>query len=228
MSTIEGKITSGDGTDILNDEYFALYTKTEDMLPSHTAWMLGRITLQMFASNEAYPLPVVLQEIERGDHIIPHGGNKFMFGVDTKGILRWDKNVIKLSNVTDPLYLVIVVTSSTPQEYLKYLQNKKISYVVAGTDSIDFLKLFVFMKEKLKVETLLLEGGGLLNGFVMAADFVDEISLLVTPIVINQSQAPSVFECKREEPINLRHYRLASVKQMEKDTIWLRYKKFNQ
>lgn len=225
MSTIEGKITSGDGTDILSDEYFDLYTTSENMLPSHTGWMLGRVTMQMFASNETSALPSPTQEVEMTDYIAPHEGNLFLFGVDTKGLLRWDKNAIKLSNVKQPLHLVILVTASTPKEYLQYLKEKGISYIFGGTEELDFLHIFKTMKKSLKVETLLLEGGGLLNGSVMSMNLVDEISLLMTPTVVNQTTAPSVFERKQKEPLNLKHYSLSSVQQLEKDTIWLRYKK---
>jgi riboflavin biosynthesis pyrimidine reductase len=84
------------------------------------------------------------------------------------------------------------------------------------------------MKEKLHVDTLLLEGGGLLNGSVMSMDLIDEISLLMTPTIVNQTNAPSVFERQQEEPLNLRLYSLLDVQKMEKDTVWLRYKKSNQ
>ena len=228
MSTIDGKITGGDGVDIMNDEFFGLYTETEDMLQPHTAWMCGRVTMQMFAGKDASPLPALSSQIELTDHIAPHKENLYMFGVDTKGLLRWDKNTIQLSNVTNPLHLIVVVTETTPKEYLKYLQNKDISYLMAGTDSIDFPKLFTSIKEKLNVETLLLEGGGLLNGSVMAADMVDEISLLLTPKVANRGNAPSLFERKVEEPLHITDYSLADVKQMEKGSVWLRYKKKNQ
>ena len=227
MSTIEGKITSGDGTDILSDDYFELYTKTEDMLPSHSGWMLGRVTMQMFASSDTSPLPSLSHDIESTDRIASHEGNLYMFAVDTKGLLRWDKNSIKLSNIADPLHLVVVTTTSTPKEYLQYLQDREISYIVAGTNEIDFSTLFKTMKEKLHVETLLVEGGGLLNGSVMAAEFIDEISLLLTPTIVNQTSAPSLFERKQDESLNLRHYALTSVQKMEKDTVWLRYKKLS-
>lgn len=225
MSTIDGKITGGNSVDIMSDEFFGLYTQTEDTLPPHTAWMCGRVTMQMFASSETSTLPALSHDIEPVDNIASHEGNLFMFGVDTKGLLRWDKNSIKLSNITDPLHLVVVVTESTPKEYLQYLQDKQISYLVSGTEEIDFSKLFTSIKGKLGVETVLLEGGGLLNGSVMAADLVDEISLLVTPLVVNKSQAPSLFERKVDEPSDITNYSLIDIKRMEKDSVWLRYKK---
>lgn len=228
MSTIDGKITGGDGTDILSEKYFELYTRTENMLPPHTAWMCGRVTMQMFANGSNTSLPALTEEIESVDYIAPHEGNLFMFGVDTKGLLRWDTNTIKLSNVDKPLHLVMVVTLSTPKEYLQYLQHKGISYLVTGENDIEFQRLFTAMKEKFGVETLLLEGGAVLNGSVMAADFVDEISLLVTPTIINRSQAPSVFERKQSEPIDLRHFSLLDMKKLDKGAVWLRYRKLDR
>ncbi len=225
MSTIDGKISGGDGVDIMSDEFFGLYTETEDMLPPHTAWMCGRVTMQMFASSQTLPLPVLSRQIEVTDHIAQHEEKLYMFGIDTKGKLRWDKNSIKLSNVNNPLHLVIVVTKSTPKEYLQYLQDKNISYLVAGDESIDFPRLFSSIKEKMEVETLLLEGGGLLNGSVMAADMVDEISLLMTPKVANRGIAQSLFERKIEEPLDVTNYELIDVKKMAKGCVWLQYMK---
>lgn len=225
MTTIDGKITSGDGTDILSNNFFDLYTKTEDLLPAHTAWMCGRVTMQMFAKNEHTILPASHQHINNNDFIAPHEENMFMLGVDTKGILRWNNNVIQLSNIKTALHLVIITTETTPKEYLHYLQTQNISYLVAGKDSIDFHTLFTKIKEKLGVKTLLLEGGGLLNGSVMSEGLIDEISLLLTPTIINQSQAPSIFERKQVEPINLRHYSLSSVQKIGNNVVWIRWNK---
>ena len=49
MSTIDGKITSGTGVDILED-YFSLYTQTEDKLEFKN-WLIGRVTMEMFAEG---------------------------------------------------------------------------------------------------------------------------------------------------------------------------------
>ncbi len=223
MCTIDGKITSADQIDILSDDYFDLYTRTEDKLEKQ-AWMLGRVTMQMFASKGKTQLLTVNADKSDNNFIAPYEGKMCMFGVDTKGILRWDKNTIKLSNIETPLHLVIVVTSETPKVYLSYLKEKEISYIIAGKTKIDFELLFKIIKEKFGVERLLLEGGGILNGFIMSANLVDEISLLITPVVVNQSEAPSVFEGKQNFH-DLKHFTLISAEKVEKNCIWLRYKK---
>lgn len=225
MSTIDGKITSADGVDIL-DNYFDVYTKTEDLLPPHTAWMCGRVTMTMFSSKQPEPLPATDDNIPTpDDYVAPHDTNLYMFGVDTKGTLRWDTSTIKLTNVEIPLHLVIITTTSTPNTYLTYLKSKHISYITAGTDEIDFAIALKKIKSLFTVDLLLLEGGGLLNGSVMNTDLVDEISLLITPTVINTSLAPSVFERKQLSPLNTRQFSLSRVQKMDKDTVWIRWSK---
>lgn len=223
MSTIEGKITGGDHTDIL-DNYFDLYTETEDMLPPHTGWMCGRVTMQMFAdTTDDCSEKNHIGGTTGQDYIAPHDGKLVMFGVDTKGTLRWKTNTITLTNVNEPLHLVIIVTSATPHEYLAYLQSKNISYIVAGNDDIDFDILLPKIKALFGVETLLLEGGGLLNGSVMQQSYIDEISLLLTPTIVNQTDAPSVFEHTGNTPVTIRRYTVLEIKQLKKQTVWIRW-----
>ncbi len=222
MTTIDGKIASGDGVDIL-DDYFDVYTKTEDNLPSHTGWMCGRVTMQMFAKNTAEPLDDTSDRISADHFLAPHTATKFFFGVDTKGQLRWKSNTIQLTNAKDPLHLVIIVTKSTPASYLAYLKQLGISYIVTGQSTIDFSLLFSAIYANFGVETLLLEGGGLLNGSVMEAGYVDEISMLLTPTVLNKSSAPSLFERKQTPIINTKTYTIHSVTTVEKNCIWIRY-----
>jgi riboflavin biosynthesis pyrimidine reductase len=224
MSTIDGKIASGvEGVDIL-DNFYDLYAETENQLQAH-AWMCGRVTMQMFASAKTSSLPKANNTISFENFIAQHKETNLMFGVDTKGLLRWDTNTIKLASVPDQLHLVVIVTKSTPAEYLCYLQQKNISYLVSGESDIDFSALFSMIKANFGVKKLLLEGGALLNGSVMAKGLVDEISLLITPTVLNHSGAPAVFERQQHERINLQQYALVHVQQVKKDTVWLRYEK---
>ena len=223
MSTIDGKITSGTGVDILED-YFGLYTQIEDKLGAQ-AWMIGRVTMQMFTEGIHTPLQSNNKKIKNDeDFRASHETGAYMFAVDTKGILRWKNNTISLSNVSGKLHLILIVTNNTPKEYLSYLQSKHISYLLSGKSEVDFNLVLRKMKEKFSVDKLLLEGGGILNGSVMASGLIDEISLLVTPKVANRNGAPSIFQ--QDTPkLDIKDYTLFDVEKMEKDCVWLRYKK---
>ena len=222
MSTIDGKIASGTGVDILED-YFELYTKTEDKLDCKN-WLIGRVTMEMFAKGVNTPLPKLDQEVSNEDFLVENKSQPFMFAVDTKGVLRWKDNSIALSNVSEKLHLVVLVTNETPKEYLAYLKSKQISYIFGGDKEIDFTKTLEKINEKFEVEKLLLEGGGILNGSLISNNLVDEISLLLTPRVLNKSNAPSVFENKTDE-VNIKNFSLISFEKTEKDAVWLRYKR---
>ncbi len=222
MTTIDGKITSATGEDILMD-YFDLYTHTEDELETK-AYMFGRVTMEMFAETKNTPLPTLSQTSDHEDFLISHDSKFHAFAIDTKGVLRWKDNFINLSNVDQNVNLIIVVNYSTPQEYLAYLREKNISYVFGGDDSIDFLRLFKKTKELFGIEKIVLEGGGIINGSILEQDLIDEISLLLTPIAINQSKAPSLFERNTIE-LDIKNFRLLSVQRLDKDCVWLRYKK---
>lgn len=225
MTSLDGKIASGEEKDILGD-YFNLYMQTEGNYKSNS-WLLGRVTMQMFASKEDHKLPEDFEEIEETNFIAEPVSNYYLFGIDTKGILRWNKNTVKFENVDDELNLIIVVTRSTPKNYLSYLRSKNISYIFAGEDEIDFENLFATIKKDFKIDTLLLEGGGLINGSVLAAGFIDEISLLLTPIVVNRSKAPSLFERSVDEELNIKKFTLFDIQKLELDCVLLRYKKIS-
>ncbi len=223
MSTIEGKIASGEEKDILND-YFDLYQNTEDILESK-AWIVGRVTMEMFAEGKNTQLSTTNKNIDEADFLAPFNGEHFLFAIDTKGILRWKDNTITFGNVKEKLHLVVVVTKKTSKDYLNYLQEKNVSYVMAGDEEVNFIDLLERIKEKFKVDKLLLEGGGLMNGSLMSEGLIDEISLLLCPIVINRTTAPSVFERKIQEEVTTKKYQLVEFKKIEKDTLWLRYRK---
>jgi 2,5-diamino-6-(ribosylamino)-4(3H)-pyrimidinone 5'-phosphate reductase len=222
MSTIEGKIDSGiKGKDILGD-YFNQYIEIEHIYKPQ-AWMCGRVTTEMFADGVNTSLPQSSKTIDVSDCIFPTPHVQSMVTIDTKGALRWKTNTIT-SGSKLTYNLIVIVTHKTPKEYLAYLQEKQISYIFCGEEIVDFLVAFQKLKNIFHIDTLCLEGGGLINGSVMAADLIDEISLLVTPLVLNRSNAPVVFERKVEEVLNVKKYKLFAVKQMENDSVWLRYK----
>lgn len=223
MSTIDGKIDSGvKGIDIL-DDYYDLYSKIEKTLKPQ-AWMCGRVTAEMFAIGVGTELPKSKKEINQEDYLAPITIANFLIVVDTKGLLRWESNIITFGDQTKH-QLAILVTNDTPKDYLFYLQDNKITYIYVGENEINFSLLSQKLKQKLNIDILALVGGARLNGSVMAAGLVDEISLLLTPIVLNKTDSPSLFENKNDK-IDIKKYKLFELKQLEEDTIWLRYKKY--
>lgn len=223
MSSIDGKIASGVPGLELFGKFFDLYTKTEDEIRGQ-AWMCGRVTMEMFAKDVNTPLHNLAEVVDSEDYIGPNTGSLFMIGVDTKGTLRWKGNTIKLSNVKEPLSLVVVVLENTSKKYLNYLRSLGISYIVCGKNSLDFERVLGKLSSQLKIQTLLVEGGGGLNGSMLAANVIDEMSLLLLPVAVNHASSPSVFN-QQSELIQMKNFSLMTVKPYDRETIWLRYKR---
>lgn len=77
------------------------------------------------------------------------------------------------------------------------------------------------LHEAFGIKKLLLEGGGKINGSFLAADLVDELSLLLAPVVDSSVGTPMLFDAGAV-PV-ARRLKLASVQKRLGELVWLRY-----
>ena len=90
--------------------------------------------------------------------------------------------------------------------------------VTAGDTKIDMEEALFKLKAYFGIETLLLEGGSILNGAFQRAGVIDELSLVVAPTVADAEDKPLFMDARME------HYHLEDV-QYRNDTLWLNYKR---
>lgn len=221
MSSIDGKIS-----DSKLDNFYTLYDQIHNNLKPD-AWMCGRVTMEMFAAGVNTPLNPTSETNFPATYIAPQQEKHFAIAVDTKGLLRWKSNIVKVGSGQDTnCQLIVIITKQTPTEYLAYLQEKQISYISAGENELDLTTALQALKEEFKIETLLLEGGGLINGSMLQAYLIDEISLLVCPFAVNNSSVPSLFEHKPQNSTGTNNFdfQLIETKQFPDHAILLRYK----
>ena len=102
--------------------------------------------------------------------------------------------------------------------YLTYLQSMGIPYIFAGDTEMDVEEALFKLKSYFGIQTLLLEGGSILDGAFQRAGVVDELSLVVDPVVGGSTDKPLFMSSVVEE------YRLAEVKNHD-GILWLNYKK---
>lgn len=88
---------------------------------------------------------------------------------------------------------VIVVTSERASERkLKLLRSVADEVKVCGKNEIDFPRLFEWLRAKWRVNRLLCEGGGELNGALFRAGLVNELHLTLCPKIFGGRRAPTV------------------------------------
>ncbi len=104
--------------------------------------------------------------------------------MDSKGKLNWKNNVITDDDPGyDGAHLIEVVCEDVNRHYLGYLQKRKVSYVFAGKTKVDLALLLTKLKDLFGINLLLLEGGGIIGGSFIEAGLVDELSLVVAPLI---------------------------------------------
>lgn len=211
-SSIDGRI---DGAALQNvmrpGEYEALHSKL-----GGNAWICGRTTMQQhFAEDEPFVSRTNIAAGPQPVHIARHA-ESYAISVDTLGKLCWSDGDL------DGDHLVCVVSERAPLDYLEMLKEKNISYVVAGSFSVDLKRAVQLLTEHFGIEVLLIEGGGHINGGFLDAGLVDEVSLLLLPGIDGRHDIPAVFDgvMDRHAAVPLK---LKSAEQRERDALWIRY-----
>jgi 2,5-diamino-6-(ribosylamino)-4(3H)-pyrimidinone 5'-phosphate reductase len=184
LSSVDGKI-DGNALDavIVEGEYEATGAKLEG-----DAWICGRTTMQQhFAEDEPF---VSVSNTPAGPRpvFVARRAKSYAISVDTLGKLRW------LDGHLGANHLICVVSEQVPEDYLAMLRENGISYIVSGKSSVDLTHAVNQLGEYFGIRTLLLEGGGQINGSFLQADLVDEVSLLVVPGIDGRRDIPTVFD----------------------------------
>jgi 2,5-diamino-6-(ribosylamino)-4(3H)-pyrimidinone 5'-phosphate reductase len=213
-STIDGKIDGESLSRVLPD---GDYEATGKRLKGD-GWVCGRTTMeQHFAEKGAFvsrskkragPQPV----------FVARKADSYAVSVDTGGKLLWADGDL------DGDHLICMVSERAPEDYLDLLRERGISYVVSGKKSVDLKDAVAKLRKHFGIRTLLLEGGGHINGAFLEAGLVDEVSLLLAPGVDGRHEIPAVFDGvspsrKRAVPLQLK-----SVEKRKKGALWIRYR----
>jgi len=216
MSTIDGRIiTENWGSE--SEKLSKIYEACHDQFDAE-AWMVGRVTMEKDFTEGLEPLPVKgSQPVDRKAFIGDRDATSFAIAIDGGGKLGWDGNAI------DGDHVIAVLTEKVGDDYLAYLQQQKVSYVFAGKDSIDFSIALEQLGEHFPIKTIMLEGGGHINGSMLQAGLIDEISLLLLPMADGNKDMATSFEIDASWHTKATALKLIKMEEMEEGVIWLRY-----
>lgn len=217
--TVDGRIITGNWR---NEPWASTYTPLFEKYHyefESEAWILGRVSMEKdFSGGVQSALIASPNPIDRVAFVGDPAAKTFAIAVDGKGKLGWESNEI------DGDHIIELLTEAVSDEYLYYLQRKSISYVFAGEEELDFHLALHRLAETFPIKTLMLEGGGHLNGSFLNEGLIDELSLLIIPVADGTAKTTTLFEVGvqlTKGPATLME--LQQVKQVEGGTLWLRY-----
>lgn len=194
VTSIDGKVT---GDFLFQPECVEatdVYYRLNRELKSN-GFICGRVTMEQSFTGGFYPDLNKYEGVnyEKNDFVPNSLSGFYAVAFDTKGRLGWKSNKI-IDPDGDPGYdgaqIIEVLSELADERYLAYLESLEIPYVFAGSEAIDVNCALRKLKELFCCETLLLEGGSIINGAFERADAIDELSLVVAPIIADDVCKP--------------------------------------
>ena len=223
LVSIDGKITGNymntETAGALCEEYYRINREYQA-----DAYVCGRITMEGSFTGGVKPdlAPYQGANIPHEDYVAKQH-EYYAVSIDPHGRLGWYGSEIKDEDPGyDNAHIIEVLTDDIRDEYLAFLKEKGISYIFCGKDKID-VKL---MNEKLYslygIKKLMLEGGGLTDSLFLDADCIDEMSLVVIPLLDGSKESIDLFAGKN---CDTQEYDLKAVEKLPQNGLWLNYKR---
>jgi 2,5-diamino-6-(ribosylamino)-4(3H)-pyrimidinone 5'-phosphate reductase len=104
--------------------------------------------------------------------------------VDSRGILMNLLHTFRRSGFAKDV--IVFITENTPDAYRDYLEKRHYDYFVAGENKADLRRTLDILAEDYGVKTVLIDAGATLNSILLENKLIDEISLLISPILIGK------------------------------------------
>ena len=216
-TSIDGRIVvSGWPDDVsaaVRREYEAVHERYEA-----DGWICGRVTMEPFAKGVRSDADVdrTYRGPPRDDFVAPGDHESYAFAIDASGRLAWESNDIGGDHV------VAILSERVSNEYLAFLRGHGVSYVLAGASEVDLPLALEKIATRFDVRTLMLEGGGRINGGFLREGLVDEISVLVAPAADGRMGTPALFDVEGDGVVP-RALVLEDVERRATGVVWLRY-----
>ena len=148
--------------------------------------------------------------------------DRYAVVIDGTGSVRWESGSVERRG--EKLHVIVVLQENASDAYISHLRKAGVSYIFAGKDSLDLPLAARKLKELFGIQSMLLSGGGVVDWSFLQAGLIDEISLVVPPVIDGGVRLPSAFD---NSPLAVCHtpvaLHLTDVQRLEGDALWLRY-----
>ena len=189
-------------------------------------YICGRVTMEGSFTSGYYPdlseyAPVHHDHGFKMDFMLDDMSGFYAVAFDPKGRLGWKSNKIVDPDGDigyDGAQIIEVLTEQVDERYLGYLEEMEIPYIFAGETEIDVELALFKLKNIIGCERLLLEGGSIINGAFQRADAIDELSLVVAPVIADKHDKPLFMDS------TLSDFELVSAESVEGNVV-MKYKK---
>ncbi|HKX13700.1 MAG TPA: dihydrofolate reductase family protein [Propionibacteriaceae bacterium] len=190
------------------------------------AILMGSVTTQAFGPAESpdeqmrvLPAPAKLPVVPGFEGLV-YEPRPLLVVPDSRGSVRnW------MSTMAQPWYrsIVVLVAAATPSAYLEYLGRRGVAYLSTGEDRVDLPAALEQLNTRYGVQSIRTDCGGSLNGALLAAGLVDEVTIIINP---SMSANPDS-QCLVKLPHSVQGaglpLTLVELDRLNDGAVWLRY-----
>lgn len=211
MQSVDGKIDCDMVDKISGDEYYtALETlNCSSAIEGKNSYLIHTCGFEKFQPSN---LKIVDKEcfFKSGD------SDRYEISVDNRGELLWNK--------TDNKNRLCILSENVTEDYLDYLKEKEISYIVCGKNRIDLKRAVTILYENFGVKRLAVVGGGKINAAFLEAGLLNELSVMVAPGIDGRTGQPTLFDGMKDKECYLpAKLKFKSVYIFDNGVVWIRY-----
>jgi 2,5-diamino-6-(ribosylamino)-4(3H)-pyrimidinone 5'-phosphate reductase len=114
--------------------------------------------------------------------------------------------------------VIVLVSEETPAEYVRHLEERNYDYHIVGKKHVNLERSLELLSEKYGIKTVLADTGRILGNLLLNQGFVNEISLLVHPVIVGTTSYNMFSLANKNTKL-----KLCKKETMEKDCVWLVY-----
>lgn len=210
--SLDGRIT---GFNADSDLYYELASKLD-----FDAVLMGSNTL--LTGFNAQP-----GEIRKEDEVLnhlqidPEDQRPILVVPDSKGQIRIWNEVFKMPYVKD---ILVLCSRSTPQEYLDFLDEQFIKYMIVGYHQVDFETALDELNLQFGVKSVRVDSRGILNGILLKQGLIDEVHVLIHPLLAGGSSSNSIYQTQDlNSDKGVIQLKLHKIQKLKENIVWLQY-----
>ncbi len=219
ISSVDGSVAVGhwtEGPGNSKTERSAAYAKVHAALCGD-AWLVSRVTMAEMTRAAPHPSSDG-DRAERPYRFANRNSKAYAIALDSSGRPHFEKPEV------DGDHVVVLLGGDVTDSHLREMAADGVSYIVADGAEIDLLATLEVLGRELGIQRLLLEGGGGINGSLLAAGLVDEISLIMAPAVDGRTASRSIFEAGEHGLAGRVELDLTACERLDSGMIHLRYR----
>ena len=114
--------------------------------------------------------------------------------------------------------LIILISEKTPADYIDHIKERNYHYIIAGKDKVDLKPAIEKLCDSFVINRILTDTGRVLGNILINLGMVDEISLLIHPLIVGEKCYPMFSDVTGNKD-----FKLKKSEQFENGCVWAVY-----